>query len=139
MKKWQNVWEKQDDDKFMELFLTLEYWVNDNIPFPGGIWQEYIKWLYQENRLYKDILVIGQHKASLSAIKCPLLTIVADADHIVPSDAAEPLHHLAGSEDKTLKHFNGGHVGVIVSLKLFPQLIATIGEWLEKHQNVSTV
>lgn len=133
-KKWQTAWEKQDNNEFLDSFFTLEQWVNDNIPFPGGIWQEYIKWFYQENRLYNNTLGIGPHKANLANITCPLLTIVADNDHIVPPESAEPLHHLVSSEDNTLKHFKGGHVGVIASSKLFPQLTTTINQWLEQHQ-----
>lgn len=129
-RKWETVWKKQDDDRFMDSFLTLENWVNDNVPFPGGIWQEYITWLYQENRLYNGNLQIGSHKANLKNLTVPLLGIVAKDDHIVPIDAAEPLGELAGSKDKTIKHFDGGHVGIIASPKLFPQLSDCIKTWL---------
>lgn len=131
-KKWDTAWKRQDDDKFMTPFLTLETWVNDNIPFPGGVWQEYITWLYQQNLLYKDELYIGSHKASLKNITCPLLTIIANDDHIVPIDSAEPLHTLAGSKDKTVKYFAGGHVGIVSSPKLFPQLAETVKTWLKE-------
>lgn len=132
MKKWETAWRRQEDDKFMDSFLTLENWVNDNIPFPGGIWQEYITWLYQENRLYNDTLYVGKYKASLKNISCPLLTIVANEDHIVPRESADPLHELAGTSDKTIKHFAGGHVGIVSSSKLFPQLSSTVKSWLDE-------
>ncbi len=131
MRKWETVWKKQDNEKFVESFLTLENWVNDNIPFPGGVWQEYISWLYQDNLLYNDKLYIGKHKASLKNISCPVLTLIAEEDHIVPKEAAEPLHDMAGSTKKTVKYFNGGHVGIVTSPKLFPQLTQSVGEWLE--------
>jgi len=136
VKKWETVWKKQDNEKFMDSFFTLENWVNDNIPFPGGIWQEYIQWLYQENRLFNDELFIGKYKASLKNIKTPLLTIIAQEDHIVPRESAEPLHALAGSDNKTVKYFSGGHVGIITSPKLFPQLSQTLHEWLKETIDV---
>ncbi|MFN8672394.1 MAG: alpha/beta fold hydrolase [Candidatus Sericytochromatia bacterium] len=132
-RKWETAWKRQDDNKFMDNFLTLENWVNDNVPFPGGIWQEYITWLYQENRLFKDTLQIGKYKASLKNLKCNLLSIVAKEDHIVPIECAEPIHELAGSSDKTIKYFDGGHVGIISSPKLFPQLSDFIKNWLEQR------
>jgi polyhydroxyalkanoate synthase len=132
LKKWETAWKKQDNPEFTDSFLNLENWVNDNVPFPGGIWQEYIKWLYQENRFFNDNLYIGEFKASLKNISCPVLTLIASDDHIVPPESAEPLHQLAGSKDKTVKYFNGGHVGIISSRKLFPQLTATVENWLEK-------
>jgi polyhydroxyalkanoate synthase len=136
VRKWETAWKRQDNDKFMNSFLTLENWVNDNIPFPGGVWQEYIKWLYQENRLFHDNLYIGSHKASLKNITCPMLTIIADDDHIVPKESAEPLHTLAGSSNKTVKYFAGGHVGIITSPKLFPQLSETIHTWLKENMDI---
>ncbi|MBC7474283.1 MAG: alpha/beta fold hydrolase [Candidatus Sericytochromatia bacterium] len=134
LKKWDTAWKKQDDDKFMDSFLILEQWVNENIPFPGGIWQEYITWLYQDNLFFKDELYVGNHKASLKNITCPILTIIANDDHIVPSESAEPLHNLAGSTNKTIKNFAGGHVGIIASPKLFPQLAETVKNWLEDNK-----
>ncbi|MFN8575344.1 MAG: alpha/beta fold hydrolase [Candidatus Sericytochromatia bacterium] len=135
-RKWETVWKRQDNDKFMNNFLTIENWVNDNVPFAGGIWQEYIKWLYQENRLFNDDLFIGKYKASLKNISCPMLTIIADDDHIVPKESAEPLHTLAGSNDKTVKYFAGGHVGIITSPKLFPQLSETLHNWLKEKIDI---
>lgn len=136
VRKWETAWKRQDDDKFMNSFLTLENWVNDNIPFPGGVWQEYIKWLYQENRLFNDELYIGKYKASLKNLSCPLLTIIAERDHIVPKESADPLHTLAGSDKKTVKYFSGGHVGIITSPKLFPQLSETLNVWLKETIDV---
>lgn len=132
-KKWQVVWEKQNNPDFLDGFMALETWVNDNTPFPGGIWQEYISWLYQDNLLYKDLLYIGPHHASLKNIDCPVLTIVAENDHIVPIESAQPLHDLAGSSDKELLSFAGGHVGIVASKKLFPKLVSGIEDWLEKY------
>lgn len=133
LKKYETAWQRQDDDAFLNSFLTMENWVNDNVPFPGGIWQEYITWLYQENRLLGDNLFLGNFKASMKNITCPVLTIIAKEDHIVPPESAEPLHHLAGSKNKEIKYFNGGHVGIISSNKLFPQLINTVENWMESN------
>jgi polyhydroxyalkanoate synthase len=130
-RKWISAFEKQDDEAFLDNFLNLETWVNDNIPFPGGIWQEYIAWLYQDNRLFKDELWMGPRKASLSNITCPTLAILASNDHIVPPDAAQPLVDMVGSDDASAITLKGGHVGIIASNKLFPQLINSITEWLD--------
>lgn len=130
-RKWSSFWQKQDNEKFVDSFLEMENWVNDNIPFPGGIWKEYIQSLYQDNRLYRDTLYIGSHKASLKNIRIPVLTLVANDDHIVPPEAAEPLHQLISSENKEIVYFNGGHVGIISSPKLFPQLADSVNKWLE--------
>ncbi|MGV3524599.1 MAG: alpha/beta fold hydrolase [Candidatus Sericytochromatia bacterium] len=134
LKKWRSAWEKQDSASFLDSFFTLETWVNDNVPFPGGTWQEYIHWLYQDNRLYTNSLWIDSHHASLENIQCPVLTIVAEQDHIVPPDSALPLHEMAGSDDKEVLSLPGGHVGIIASGKLFPKLVNALTEWLDERQ-----
>lgn len=131
--KWQKAWQKQDDLQFMQSFWELENWVNDNVPFPGGIWQEYIQWLYQENRLLNDSLSIGTHAPRLADIQCPVLTIVAEQDHIVPYESAAPLHDKVGSQEKERLTFTGGHVGIIASPKAFPKFMAAVLEWLKRY------
>lgn len=133
LKKWRTAWEKQDNQAFLDNFFTLENWVNDNVPFPGGTWQDYISWLYQDNRLYNNDLWIESHHASLSKITCPVLTIVADQDHIVPPDSALPLHQMVGSSDKQVLSLPGGHVGIIASGKVFPRLVSSMTEWLNER------
>ncbi|MGE3727335.1 MAG: alpha/beta fold hydrolase [Candidatus Sericytochromatia bacterium] len=131
VRKWQSAWEKQDNDDMLESFFTLEEWVNDNIPFPGGTWQDYIHWLYQDNRLFKDTLWIGKHHALLKNITCPVLNIVADNDHIAPPEACLPLTEKVGSDDVTDAHMPGGHVGIIASGRLFGKLVTLVVEWLD--------
>lgn len=138
LRKWQSAWEKQDDGEMLEAFFTLENWVNDNIPFPGGVWQEYIHWLYQENRLYKDELWIGPHHARLSHITCPVLNIVADHDHIAPPEACLALNEKVSSQDITTCHMPGGHVGIIASQRLFGKLVTEMIEWLHERTAVFT-
>lgn len=138
LKKWRSAWQKQDSAAFLDAFFTVETWVNDNIPFPGNTWAEYIQWLYQENRLYHDELWIGAHHASLSKISCPVLSILAESDHIVPPESAQPLHDMAGAKDKTLLTLPGGHVGIIASGKIFPQLVESVDSWLDKRADVFT-
>lgn len=130
LRKWQTAWEKQDDVEMLDSFFTLENWVNDNISFPGGAWQEYIHWLYQENRFYKDELWIGPHHALLKNITCPVLNIVADNDHIAPPEACLALNEKVGSQDVTASHMPGGHVGIIASRRLFGKLVNEMVEWL---------
>ena len=133
LRKWRTAWEKQDNQDFLDTFFILETWVNDNVPFPGGTWQDYIHWLYQDNRLYRNELWIEAHHATLDKISCPVLTIVADQDHIVPPESALPLHEMAGSPDKTLLSLPGGHVGIIASSKLFPRLVTELTGWLDER------
>lgn len=136
LRKWRTAWEKQDNQDFLDNFFTLEQWVNDNVPFPGGTWQEYIHWLYQDNRLYRNELWIGSHHAKLENITCPVMTIVAEQDHIVPPDSALPLHQMAGSLDKQVLSLPGGHVGIIASSKLFPKLVKELTAWLDERHAV---
>lgn len=136
LKKWRSVWRKQDQDAFLDDFFTLEHWVNDNVPFPGGTWQEYIHWLYQDNRLFHNELWIDSFHAKLENITCPVLNIVAANDHIVPPESALPLNDMVSSKDQQVLNLPGGHVGIIASGKLFPQLVLSLTEWLDERKLV---
>jgi len=40
-----NFYEHMHEEKFLEDFLTTETWLNDNIPVPGEVYREFVKYL----------------------------------------------------------------------------------------------
>jgi polyhydroxyalkanoate synthase len=123
-----------DDRQKMENFLRLEQWIFDCPDHPGEAFRQFIKHLYQENRLVTGGLVIGGREVKLQHITMPLLNIYAANDHIVPPAASTPLNDLVGSADKTLYTFNGGHIGVFVSSKTQQELAPAVAAWL-RHRD----
>jgi len=103
------------DDEFLDGFLALETWGNDNVSFPGECYVRYIEELYQRDALRKGTFTLSGKPARLENVTCPLQVISFEHDNIVPKEAASALVDLAGSKVKEHVHLPGGHVGAVVS------------------------
>ena len=121
-----------DKDKLMN-FLRMEKWISESPDQAGECFRQFMKDLYQQNKLVKDELVIGGKKVKLKNLTCPLLNIYATDDHLVPPAATKPLNDLVGSKDKELYSFKGGHIGVFVGSRSQKELAPAVTSWLKKR------
>ncbi len=132
-KKFQNIPDMFDSkDKLMN-FLRMEYWVADSPDQAGECFRQFIKDLYQKNKLIKGELELEGKKVNLKNITMPILTIYAAEDHLVPPSSTKPLNELVGSTDKTLYEFPGGHIGVFVGARSQKELGPTIAKWYDER------
>ncbi len=76
--------ERLEDEQYIEDFFAMETWLNDNIPVPGEVFREFVKYLYQQNRLTKGTMPVGKHTVNLRDITCPVLNLMAQRDDLVP-------------------------------------------------------
>lgn len=106
---------KADDDAFVEGFLALETWGNDNVSFPGGAFEGLVRDLYRNDALAQGTLSMSGRTVHLEDVRCPLLAITFEHDTIVPAASATAILELAGAKDKEHIHLPGGHVGAMVS------------------------
>lgn len=121
-----------DKDKLLN-FLRMEKWIADSPDQAGECFRQFMKDLYQGNKLVKGKLVIDGKTVNLKNITCPLLNIYATEDHLVPPAATIPLNDHVGSKDKELYKFQGGHIGVFVGGKSQKELAPAVFKWLEKR------
>jgi polyhydroxyalkanoate synthase len=131
--KYVNFYEKLDDKNVVENFLAMEKWLNDNIPVAGEVFREFIKYCYQENLLVKNKLKINNQVVSLKKIKCPVLNLIAEKDHLVPPATSLVLEKLIASKDKETIVFPTGHIGLSVSTKSLKELWPRVCSWLAKR------
>ncbi|MBF0592897.1 MAG: class III poly(R)-hydroxyalkanoic acid synthase subunit PhaC, partial [Nitrospirae bacterium] len=122
----------EDKTKLLN-FLRMEKWIFDSPDQAGECLKQFIKDMYQENKLVKGTLKIGDKSVDLKNISMPLLNIYATGDHIVPPDATTPLNDLVSSTDKELYAFKGGHIGVFVGGKSQKELAPAISTWLHNR------
>jgi polyhydroxyalkanoate synthase subunit PhaC len=130
VEKYINLAENVHRDEFVDDFLHMETWVNDNIPVPGEIYREFAKYLFQQNLLVKNRFPLGRHLVDLSKITCPLLALMASNDHLVPCSQTEPLLDLVSSTDKEKIIWPAGHIGLAVSAKAQKELWPRAVNWL---------
>jgi polyhydroxyalkanoate synthase len=114
------------DDEFLDGFLALETWGNDNVSFPGEFYRRYIEELYRGDRLIEGTFALSGIPARLESITCPTTVVTFEHDTIVPWQSAKVLHDRVGATDKEWIHLKGGHVGAVVSKsaasRLWPKL-----------------
>ncbi len=127
------LYDRIADDDFMEHFMALETWANDNVSFPGECFRRYVRDLYQANRLINGGLPIAGRTARLAAITCPVLNVAALGDHVVPLEAARALNERIGSKDQELWELPGGHLGAVVSRSATHKLWPRLDAWLAQR------
>lgn len=121
-----------DKDKLLN-FLRMEKWISESPDQAGECFRQFMKDLYQKNKLVKGELEVGGKKVNLKNLTSPLLNIYATEDHLVPPSATIPLNDLVGSTDKELYSFKGGHIGVFVGGKSQKELAPAVTGWLKKR------
>ena len=121
-----NLVDRAWNDKFLDGYLALETWANDNVAIPGEFYRTYVRELYQRDALFHGQLTVAGQRVNLGAIRCPLLCVTFSVDAIAPAACCAPLLELCGSQDKRLVHFEGSHVGGMTSSPaakgLWPQI-----------------
>lgn len=121
----------QDRAKLMN-FLRMEKWLADRPAHTGEAARQWLKELYQQNKLASGELVIGGRKVDLKSITMPVLNIYTETDHVIPAPASLAMRQLVGSKDYTEAAVAGGHIGIFVS-RAQQKLRELIVAWLEQR------
>jgi polyhydroxyalkanoate synthase len=123
-----------DDEKKFQNFLRMEKWIADRPHHPGEAAKQWLKDLYQQNKLIHNAFVINGRTVNLGNITMPVLNIFAKDDHIIPPATSQALGAKVGSKDYTELPLPGGHVGVFVGGKSQALLGSGIAKWLAERQ-----
>jgi polyhydroxyalkanoate synthase len=141
LKPWQLAIDKyldfpqvMGDQKKLLNFMRMEKWIFDSPDQAGEAYRQFMKDFYQDNKLIKGELKIGDHLVDLGNIRMPVLNIYAEKDHLVPPESSIALEKYIGSEDYTAKSFPVGHIGIYVSGKVQRDLPPTIADWLKARR-----
>jgi polyhydroxyalkanoate synthase subunit PhaC len=124
------VLDKAWNDEFLDGFLALETWGNDNVSLPGEFYRRYVKDLYRADGLVNGTFSLSGQPVRLGNLKCPVLAVTFEHDNIVLPDSAAALLDLVGSKEKKRIHLPGGHVGAVVSRAASKGLWPQLSQWL---------
>ncbi|MGX7709163.1 class III poly(R)-hydroxyalkanoic acid synthase subunit PhaC [Methylobacterium sp. Gmos1] len=122
-----------DDEKKFLNFLRMEKWIADRPDHPGEAAKQWLKDLYQDNKLVQSRFELGGRAVDLKNITCPVLNVFAKDDHIIPPATSQALRGKLGTEDYTELGLPGGHVGVFVGGKAQALLGRGIVDWMAAH------
>jgi len=129
-----NVW----NDQYVAAYQAMTGWANDHVPFPGAAARQTMEMLVRENAFVCDALRLDGDHVSLKDITVPMLTVIAERDHIVPEPVARPLPGLVGSEESDELRLDAGHVGLVVGRTAAKVTIPRIIEFLQRRSEPAT-
>ena len=118
----------QDREKLLN-FLRMEKWLADRPAHPGEAARQWLKDLYQDNKLVKGELIVGDRTIDLKNLTMPVLNIFSDSDHIIPSSSSRALRKAVGTYDYSEAAVKGGHIGILVA-RSQEKLREQIAGWL---------
>ena len=130
--KYLGLLDTLDDPEALKNFLRMEKWIFDSPDQAGEAFRQFIKDFYQQNKLLKGGLEIGE-PVNLKNITMPVLNVFAEQDHLVPPDASRAMRGKLGTKDYTELSFQGGHIGIYVSGKAQKTVPPAIGKWLDER------
>jgi polyhydroxyalkanoate synthase len=122
-----------DDEAKLLNYLRMEKWLADRPHHAGEAAKQWLKDLYQENRLIRGELELGGRRVDLHEVTMPVLNIYAQDDHIIPPPTSRALDGKLGTEDYTELGLPGGHIGVFVSGKSQGIVGKGIVDWLAQR------
>src|SRR5258706_541141 len=103
-----------DDEKKLLNFLRMEKWLADRPHHPGEAAKQWLKDLYQQNKLVKNQFELGGRKVELANITMPVLNVYAKEDHIIPPQCSRRLAECVGTGDYSKIGLAGGPGGAVV-------------------------
>jgi polyhydroxyalkanoate synthase len=124
-----NVW----NDEYVTAYQAMTTWAGDHVPFPGAAARQTLEMLVRENAFMTDKLRLGGEPVSLKDITTPMLTVIAERDHIVPENVAAPLPDLVGSKENDVLSLDAGHIGLAVGRTAAKVTIPRIIEFLKQR------
>jgi len=120
----------EDESKLVN-FLRMEKWIFDSPDQAGESYRQFLKDFYQQNKLIKGEVMLGDKRVDLHNLTMPILNLYADKDHLVPPASSLALGNYIGTSDYTACAFPVGHIGMYVSGKVQRDLPPAISDWLK--------
>lgn len=136
VQKYLDLLDLADDEDRLLNFMRMEKWLFDSPDHPGEVYRQFLKDFYQENKLIKGEVTIGERRVDLGKISVPVLNLIAEKDHLVLPASSLALEQYVGSKDYTVRSFPVGHIGMYVSSKVQKSLPPVIEEWLRARADL---
>lgn len=127
------LWKNMRNPKFIEAWSVLNYWLRDGSWFPGEAFRQWIKDLYQKNKLMKGELKLRGEVCDLKNITANTCIVIGELDHIALPHQSRAGYEAISSKDKTILSLPLGHVGIVFGAGAVRQFYPAITKWLMEH------
>ena len=94
----------------------------------ASVFKEFVNSTFLNNELIEGRMTVGGKRVDLRTIKVPVLSIIGEADHLVPPETTGINDDLF--ENGEFLRFPSGHVGLSVSSKSHKLLWPQVCNWI---------
>jgi polyhydroxyalkanoate synthase len=122
-----------DDEQRLMNWLRMEKWIADRPDHPGEAAKQWLKDLYQQNKLVRNEWELDGRRIDLRNIRMPVLNVYAKDDHIIPPATSRALGPMLGTTDYTELALPGGHVGVFVGGRSQALFAPAVSSFVAQH------
>jgi polyhydroxyalkanoate synthase len=133
VRKYTDMVDIMDDEKSFMNFLRMEKWLFEGPDSAGEAYRQFVKDFFQQNKLIKNEIMLGDKRVDLRDITMPVLNCYANQDNLVPPKTTRALGKYVGSDDYSELEIPSGHIGFYVSGKSQRLLAPSIARWLKER------
>jgi polyhydroxyalkanoate synthase len=121
------------NDRYTATHRAMRRWGDDHVPFPGAAARQVLDDLIRDNALVSDTFRLRGRRVSLRDVRLPMLSVVAQRDHIVPPEVAGPIEHLVRSNRHQVLRLDAGHIGMVVGRSAASRTVPEIVSFIQRH------
>jgi polyhydroxyalkanoate synthase len=127
--KYVGFYDNMDNDDFAANFARMERWLGEGIDVAGEAYVEFLEKIYQNNELYNGEMELDGEHVDLSKIDMPVLLLMGEYDHLIPSESSKPFLDVIPSTDTTTIEYPTGHIGLSVSSASHEEVWPQAAQW----------
>lgn len=135
--RWLDLWDRLDDDGFVQLYARIEQWSWDGVDITGGAFREFVGDMVQDNKLAENEFSLGEKHIDVTDIEVPVVQIIGGQDTIAPPESSKPLADVISSDEYQEFEFPSGHFGVSMSPGAHQELWPDVADWFASHDAAS--
>ena len=118
------------EDPKAAAFVALEDWLNDGVPLAASVARECLAGWYGRNTTANGAWRLAGRTVDPRQLDLPALSIIPEADRIVPPESARALADLLPRGEMMTPAL--GHIGMVVSGRAREELWTPLAAWLRK-------
>ncbi|MFB6143452.1 MAG: helix-hairpin-helix domain-containing protein, partial [Halorientalis sp.] len=120
---------------FVENFARMERWLSEGIDLAGETYEQFLRDVYQDNKLYENELELDGEHVDVTNIDMPMLQITGEYDHLIPAASSIPFNDVVGTDDVETIEYPTGHIGLSVSGSSHEDVWPRVAEWFHEQSD----
>jgi len=136
--KYIRLYENLEDEDFVENFARMEKWLGDGVDVAGETYTQFLRDIYQDNKLYRNELELDGKRIDVDDLQMPILQILGEYDHLIPPSASKPFNDVVPSDDVTTIEYSTGHIGLSVSSSSHENVWPQVCSWFAERNDSGT-